>query len=57
MRERGAQFEDVREALVTASKCTADEDEKWKVTGVDRDGDELTLVVALEDGVVVVTLF
>jgi hypothetical protein len=57
MRERGAGRADVREALVTAIACRAEADERWKVTGIDTAGDELTVVVVIEDGVVVVTLF
>ena len=57
MRERGADFEDVREALVTATRCEVGDRGRWKVTGLDRDGDELTAVVELADEDVVVTLF
>lgn len=57
MRERGAKREDVREALVTATICQAQPEERWKVTGLDTAGDALTVIVVIEDGVVVVTLF
>jgi hypothetical protein len=30
---------------------------RWRVEGEDLDGDELTVVVVIEDGVVVVTLY
>jgi hypothetical protein len=55
--ERGARPEDVRRALVSATRCCAAEFGRWKVTGLDTAGDELTAVVELVDGVVVVTLF
>lgn len=57
MSERGAQYEDVRHALSGARKCMAADQGRWKVTGDDLDGDELTLVVAIEAGVIVVTVY
>lgn len=56
MAQRGADREDVRRALMTATSCAAS-GERWKVSGVDVEGDELTVVCVLEDGVVVVTVF
>lgn len=43
-------------ALKLATSCVPS-DAKWKVSGPDLDGDELTAVVALEAGVIVVTVF
>jgi Domain of unknown function (DUF4258) len=57
MSERGIAFVDVRHALMTATICRAEKRGKWKIESVDRSGDDLTAVVALEDGVVVVTVF
>jgi hypothetical protein len=57
MSERRVAFADVRHALMTATLCRAQPEGTWKVEGVDRSGDELTVVVALEDGVYVVTVF
>ncbi|MGA8893034.1 MAG: DUF4258 domain-containing protein [Anaeromyxobacteraceae bacterium] len=57
MGERGVRYEDVRHALVGARRCRAADQGRWKVTGDDLDGDELTLVVSIEEGVVVVTVF
>ena len=57
MGERGASTEDVREALVNARTCTGPRDDKWRVLGPDLDGDDLELIVAVEDDVIVVTLF
>jgi len=57
MDERGAMAWDVVHALANASHCQAGEDDRWKATGVDLDGDELTAVVVLEGEVVVVTVF
>lgn len=57
MRERGVEREDLRHALVTAASCEREEAEKWRVRSSDLDGDELQLIVVIEQGVIVVTLF
>lgn len=57
MRERGASFADVKHALAGAQRCRLQENGRWRVDGEDLDGDELTAVVVLESGVVVVTVF
>jgi hypothetical protein len=59
MIERGARRRDVEHALFGANRATEQPDRGcWRVTGgVDLDGDDLTVVVALEADVVVVTLF
>jgi hypothetical protein len=57
MDQRGASRQDVQAALSGASRCRAQPAGRWKVTGADRDGDELVVIVVLEDGVVVVTVF
>ena len=58
MKKRGASYEDVRHALSTATGCdVGNEPETWKVTSADLDGDAMTLVVTLDDGVVVITLY
>jgi hypothetical protein len=56
MHERGASAPHVRAALANAGACVASAD-KWKVTGPDLDGDDLTCVVVIEAGVIVVTVF
>ena len=55
MRERGAQQSDVLRAVATAM-VAAPVGDRWRRDGVDRDGDDLTVVCALCDGVVVVTV-
>jgi hypothetical protein len=58
MRSRGASELDVRHALSLAARCTEDEEpDLWRVEGPDLDNDAMTLVVAIEDGVIVVTMF
>jgi hypothetical protein len=56
MRQRHILLRDIRAALTGAQTCHAD-GLKWKVSGPDFDGDSLTCVVVLEEGVLVVTVF
>lgn len=57
MDERFVRPRDVYCALENASTCRAGERGRWKVVGPDVDGDELTMAVVLEAGVVVITVF
>lgn len=57
MDERGMDWADVVRALMTAVSCEAQPLDRWKVEGVDLDGDLLTAVIVIELGVVVVTVF
>lgn len=57
MRERRVSAADLRSALTRATRCKAQPGDHWRVSGPDAEGDELTVVVAIEAGVVVVTLF
>ena len=55
---RGAVVADVVHALANAVGCRqAGEPGKWRADGPDLDGDELTAVVVIEAGLVVVTVF
>ncbi len=59
LRERGAEPLDVRRSLLTATSATWQTDrDNWRVEGgIDCLGDPLTVIVEIEDGVVVVTLY
>jgi len=57
MGEARATENDVLHALREATACRASERDRWRVEGKDLDGDDLTVVVVIEDGVVVVTVF
>jgi hypothetical protein len=57
MREAHATERDVVEALAGATRCRPSERGRWRVEGQDLDGDDLTIVVVIEDGLVVVTVF
>ena len=57
MRERNVSHADLRQALSLAVGCTPQQGERWRVSGPDVDGNELVVVVELDDGDIVVTLF
>lgn len=56
MRERQVQWSDILCVLLSPASCLANND-KWKVDGFDLDDDPLTCIVALEDEVIVITIF
>ena len=53
----GVQFNDIRRALSEASSATQQPKDRWKVVGPDLDGDELTVIVIIEDGLIVCTVY
>lgn len=58
MKQRNVKRADLRCALINAHGCVSGSGaDTWKVTGPDTDGDALDCVVALENGVIVVTVF
>jgi hypothetical protein len=57
MVQRNVRRADVRHALMGARACAAQPNGRYKVAGPDFDGDDLHVVVVIEDGVLVVTLF
>jgi hypothetical protein len=57
MKERNATEADVIHALVNARSCVAEPEERWCVSSADLEGEALTLIVVIEDGDVVVTLY
>jgi hypothetical protein len=55
----GIQYEDVRHALMNSRNCRpagAEHPERWKVDGPDLEGDDLTLVVVVDERVIVITV-
>ncbi len=52
----GAQLGDVHHALVSARRTKRD-GAGWLATGPDRDGDDLTMKVVLEDDMLVITVW
>jgi hypothetical protein len=57
MSERRVAAADVVFCLKTAGTCGAQANGTWKVPGQDTAGDDLTVVVAIEDGALVVTTY
>jgi len=57
MAQRGARWADVRHGLANATSCVRQANGNFKAESVDLDGDDLTLVVAIDGDVLVVTLF
>lgn len=57
MRKRHVSFDDVRHVLSNAASCSPTDKGRWKVCGVDLDRDELTVVVAIQSGLLVITVF
>ncbi len=56
-RQRRVRVSEVVTALAYASACSLEEGEKWRAACHDADGDPLAIVVVIEDGLLVVTLF
>ena len=56
---RGCSFADLCCALSAAVRCepSADDPGRWIVAGADLDGDDLSAVVVILDGLLVITLF
>lgn len=54
--ERSAHYRDVRHALTHAFECFAQKNGCWRAHGNDLDGDLLRIVLAIEDGVIIVTV-
>lgn len=56
MVERGATPQDIKRALIHAFRCTSAEKDCWKVTGKDTENDDLSMIVAIEERLVIVTV-
>ncbi len=58
MVERGTRFHELRSILMAAPSCSAlATTERWRVHGVDEDGDALEVIVVIQDGLMIITLF
>lgn len=58
MSQRRITYQDIRNALVNATTCVAaSEAGRWVVAGLDLDGEETKVVCAIENGVVVITVY
>jgi hypothetical protein len=57
MENAGAEEQDVRSALQQSRSCCAgNRPGRWKVTGHDLEGDDLEVVVMIEDGLLIITV-
>lgn len=56
MYEAKATEEDVREAMINAKSIRPTEKGRWRIKGPDLDGDELEVVIAIEDQLIIVTV-
>lgn len=59
MTARRISYHDVRNVLVSSTSCSPSTDGpgRWLIRGVDLDGEATRVVCAIENGVVVVTVF
>ena len=56
-KQRRVRIGEMVTALAYAHDCSHEEGEKWRALCRDRDGDLLEMIIAIEDGLLVVTLF
>jgi hypothetical protein len=56
MRERKVKWDDIKHGLMMTTSCQLQPNDCWVVPARDLDGDVFVIVVALEDGVLVVTV-
>lgn len=57
MQQRGVSYSDVEHALLNANQCQIQANGRWKLQSWDLDGDDLPLIVVVDGGVLVITLF
>ncbi|MFO0591780.1 MAG: DUF4258 domain-containing protein [Polyangiaceae bacterium] len=57
MSQRGVTYADLRYGLTNASDCEAGEEGKWRVWTKDTSGDSLTIILFLQDGILIITVF
>ncbi len=57
MEQRRTRFQELRSILMKAPACSELPSARWRVHGLDADGDALEVIVAIQDGLVIITLF
>lgn len=57
MSQRGVTYADLRYGLMNASDCEAGESGRWRVWTTDMSGDSLTVILAIQDGILIITVF
>ena len=57
MSQRGVTYADLRHGLINANDCEAGESGRWRVWTTDMCGDSLTVILVIQDGILIVTVF
>lgn len=57
MVQRGTRYQELRSILMKAPTCSEASNGRWRVHGLDADGDTLEVIVVIRDGLIVITLF
>ena len=57
MDERNSTQYELHFALTNAKGCSQEDNEKWRVVGPALVGDDLQIIIAFEDGLIVITFF
>lgn len=57
MSQRGVTYADLLHALMNAKDCEEGANGRWKVCSTDVSGDGLTVILLLQNGLLVVTVF
>ena len=57
VRERRISFRDVKHALMSGTRCAVQPNGRWRLDSQDLEGDELTLILFVDDGVLIITLY
>lgn len=57
MRQRHIQMRDIEHGLLAGTECHLQENGRWKLGTTDCDGDPLVLILHVDDGILVVTVF
>lgn len=57
MAERRVRRVDVEQACLTAPEAILQDNERWRLDGQDASGDDLTVIVTIDAGIVIVTVF
>jgi hypothetical protein len=57
MSERGVTYADLRHGLMNADDCEEGANGRWKVCTSDMSGDPLNVILFIQDGLLIVTVF
>jgi hypothetical protein len=57
MEQRKIRFNDIRQALLTATVAEPQPDERWKCVGQDLDDEPTTIIVKIETRLLIITVY